>query len=177
MKFSKKYRSIKIYKNKCKNKTKNKSKNKSMYKTRKNKRNKLTKGGAKSEENLDIKEMTNEIGRVPFSRLERQIKEQIEFLKKIRNNCAASCKTESCFYNNKENCDILNEKMKTENDADIGKYCAEKFQNMSCTKMETLHEKIKFFLKYIDTVNTNCHNLMDEYEKGSQFKENEKIFE
>ena len=172
MKFSKKYRSIKNKKNKTKNK-----KNINMCKTHKNKKNKLTKGGAKIKKNLDIKEMTNEIGRVPFSRLESQIKEQIDFLKKIRNNCAASCKTESCFYNNKENCDILNEKMKTENDANIGKYCVKKFQNMSCTKMETLHEKIKFFLNYIDTVNKNCRNLMDEYEKGSQFKENEEIFE
>jgi hypothetical protein len=182
MKLSKKNRSIKIYKNKGKNKSKNKNKNSiNMYKTCKNKSNKSNKsnknkkGGAK-QEILDPKKMESEIGRVPFSRLERRMKEQIEYLKKIRNNCAASCKTESCFYNNKENCDALNEMMKTENDLSIGKYCAKKFQNISCTKFGTLHEKIKFFLNYIDTVNKNCHNLMDEYEKSSQFKENEKLF-
>lgn len=166
MKLSKKNRSIKIYKNKGKNKSKNKNK------TSKNKKG----GGGVKPEKLDAKKMETEIGRVPFSRLERRIKEQIEFLKKIRNNCAASCKTESCFYNNKQNCDILNEMMKTENDLNIGKYCSKKFQNISCVKFETLHKKIRFFLDYIDTVNKNCHNLMDEYEKSSQFKENEKLF-
>ena len=173
MKFSKKNRSIKNKKNK--NISKN---NINKYKYRKNRtrKNIIKKGGAKKDEQLDVKETLKEIGKVPFGRLERQINDQIEFLKKITNNCAASCKTESCFYNNKDNCEKLDELIKTKSDLDIGEYCAEKFQNMSCTKFGKLYEKIKFFLKYIDTVNTNCHNLMSEYEKGSQFKENEKLF-
>jgi hypothetical protein len=180
MKFSKKHKSRKN--NKSKNninmyKTLKNRTNRTNKKIKKNKTNIFKRGGSNPQDKIDVKEMTKEIGRVPFSRLERQIREQIEYLKKIRNNCAASCKTESCLYNNKENCAILDEMMKKENDANIGKYCAKKFQNLSCKKMETIHKKINFYLNYIETVNTNCRNLMNDYEKGSQFKDNEKLFE
>ena len=158
-----------------KNKTKGKN-NINNYNSRKNRTIKLKKGGAKKDEQVDMKEMLKEIERVQFGRLEHQINYQIEYLKTITNNCAASCKTESCLYNNKDNCEKLDELIKTNNDLDIGKYCVKKFQNLSCAKMQNLYKKIKFFLKYIDTVNVNCHNLMNEYEKGSQFKENEKLF-
>lgn len=151
------------------NKKKYTIKNKSKRYKYNNNKGKSRKGGLgtffpappKNKDDM-LKTLTTDIGRVKLQRVEQSLQQEFDKLKELRQNCASGCKIDSCLFNNKgcENKDAF----QMQNDGIVvANKCVKKFNNLNCKNYISLHNKIVFYLKYINDVNDKCHSLMDLY--------------